>query len=74
MKRTAEGHFANHWLTIQPRLFGFLEAEVGKRDDNQRLFVRVAESVELGRIATKYGWCGNGRKPRTGLRCSSCPS
>ena len=52
-------HFASHWLTIQPSLFDFLEDEVGELDDNQRLFVRIAESVELGRIARKYGWCGN---------------
>ncbi len=60
-------HFASHWLTIQPSLFDFLEDEVGELDDNQRLFVRIAESVELGRIARKYGWCGNGRKPSSRL-------
>ncbi|MBQ9430176.1 MAG: hypothetical protein IJU44_01370 [Kiritimatiellae bacterium] len=47
--------FTEHWLTIQPYLFDFLEDEVGELDENQRLFVRMAESVELGRIATKYG-------------------
>ena len=40
---------------------------MGELDDNQRLFVRIAESVELGRIARKYGWCGNGRKPSSRL-------
>ena len=67
MRRTTEEHFASHWLTIQPSLFDFLEDEVGELDDNQRLFVRIAESVELGRIARKYGWCGNGRKPSSRL-------
>jgi len=46
-------HFASRCLTIQPSLFDFLEDEVGELDDNQRLFVRIAESVELGRIARK---------------------
>ena len=69
MRRTTEEHFASHWLTIQPSLFDFLEDEVGELDDNQRLFVRIAESVELGRIARarRYGWCGNGRKPSSRL-------
>ena len=67
MKQSTEEHFASHWLTIQPSLFDFLEDEVGELDDNQRLFVRIAESVELGRIARKYGWCGNGRKPSSRL-------
>ena len=67
MKRSTEEHFASHWLTIQPSLFDFLEDEVGELDDNQRLFVRIAESVELGRIARRYGWCGNGRKPSSRL-------
>ena len=40
---------------------------MGELDDNQRLFVRIAESVELGRISRKYGWCGNGRKPSSRL-------
>ena len=48
-------HFASHWLTIQPSLFDFLEDEVGELDDNQRLFVRIAESVELGRISRTFG-------------------
>ena len=63
MKRTADEHFVSHWLTIQPRLSDFLEDEVGELGDNQRHFIRIAESVELGRIARKYGSCGNGRKP-----------
>ena len=67
MKQTNGEHFASHWLTIQPSLFDFLEDEVGELDDNQRLFVRIAESVELGRIARRYGWCGNGRKPSSRL-------
>ena len=60
MKKTIEGHFASHWLTIQPSLFSLIENEVGELDENQWLFVRIAESVELGRIAAKFGWCGNG--------------
>jgi len=60
-------HFANHWLTIQPSLFGFLEDEVGELDENQKLFVRVAESIGLERIVAKYRWCGNGRKPSSRL-------
>jgi len=59
--------FAEHWLTIQPRLFDFLEDEVGELDEEQKLFVRVAESLELRRIAARYGWCGNGRKPSSRL-------
>lgn len=55
-------HFAWHWLTIQPSLFGFLEDEIGELDENQKLFVRVVESIGLERIAVKYHWCGNGRK------------
>ena len=51
MKRPTEEHFANNWLTIQPSLFDFFEDEVGEHNDNQRLFVRIVESVELGRIA-----------------------
>ena len=51
MKQMTEEHFASHWLTIQPSLFDFLEDEVGELDENLRLFVRIAESVELGRIA-----------------------
>ena len=42
----AKPRFAGHWLTIQPSLFDFLEDEVGELDDNQRLFVRIAEGVE----------------------------
>ena len=61
------GSFADHWLTIQPCLFDFLEDEVGELDEEQRLFVRVAESLELERIAARYGWCGNGRKPSSRL-------
>ncbi len=60
-------HFARHWLTIQPSLFSFIEDEIGELDENQRLFIRLAESVELGRIAAKYGWCGNGRRPSSRL-------
>ena len=60
-------HFASNWLTIQPSLFNFIEDEVGELDENQRLFVRLAESVELGRIAAKYGWRGNGRRPSSRL-------
>lgn len=71
MKETMENrsaeNFASHWLTIQPSLFNFIEDEVGELDENQRLFVRVAESVGLERIAAKYGWCGNGRKPSSRL-------
>ena len=55
--------FSSHWLTIQPSLFNFIEDEVGELDEEQRLFVRVAESLELRQIAARYGWCGNGRKP-----------
>ena len=55
-------HFAWHWMTIQPSLFGFLEDEIGELDENQKLFVRVVESLGLERIAAKYHWCGNGRK------------
>ena len=65
--KTDGEHFASHWLTIQPSLFNFIEDEVGELDENQRLFVRLAESVELGRIAAKYGWRGNGRKPSSRL-------
>lgn len=39
--------FSSHWLTIQPSLFNFIEDEVGELDEEQRLFVRVAESLEL---------------------------
>ena len=59
--------FSNHWLTIQPSLFNFLEDEVGEIDEEQKLFVRVAESLELRQIAARYGWCGNGRKPSSRL-------
>lgn len=59
--------FSSHWLTIQPSLFNFIEDEVGELDEEQQLFVRVAESLELSRIARKYGWCGNGRKPSSRL-------
>lgn len=65
--KTDGEHFASHWLTIQPSLFSFIEDEVGELDENQRLFVRIAESVELGRIAARYGWRGNGRKPSSRL-------
>lgn len=65
--KTDGEHFASHWLTIQPSLFNFIEDEVGELDENQSLFVRLAESVELGRIAAKYGWRGNGRKPSSRL-------
>ena len=41
MKRTTEEHFASHWLTIQPSLFGFLEDEVGELDDNHRLATMI---------------------------------
>lgn len=67
VERPVGEHFASHWLTIQPSLFNFIEDEVGELDENQRLFVRIAESVELVRIAAKYGWCGNGRKPSSRL-------
>ena len=60
-------HFSSHWLTIQPSLFNFLEDEVGELDEEQKLFVRVAESLELRQIAVRYGWCGNGRKPSSRL-------
>ena len=59
--------FSCHWLTIQPSLFNFIEDEVGELDEEQRLFVRVAESLELRQIAARYGWCGNGRKPSSRL-------
>ena len=64
---TGGGHFASHWLTIQPSLFSFIEDEIGELDENQRLFVRPAESAALGRISAKYGWCGNGRRPSSRL-------
>lgn len=71
MKNETENHaperFADHWLTIQPYLFNFIEDEVGELDENQKLFVHVAESIGLERIAKKYGWCGNGRKPSSRL-------
>ena len=67
MENRSVENFASHWLTIQPSLFNFIEDEVGELDENQRLFVRVAESVGLERIAAKYGWCGNGRKPSSRL-------
>ena len=59
--------FAEHWLTIQPRLFDFLEDEVGELDEEQKLFVRVAESLDLRQIEARHGWCGNGRKPSSRL-------
>ena len=59
--------FSSHWLTIQPSLFNFIEDEVGELDEEQRLFVRVAESLELRQIAARYGWCGNGRRPSSRL-------
>ena len=59
--------FSNHWLTIQPSLFNFIEDEIGELDEEQKLFVRVAESLELRQIAARYGWCGNGRKPSSRL-------
>ena len=55
-------HFASHWTTIQPSLFDFIEDEIGELDENQKLFIHVAESLGLERIALKYHWCGNGRK------------
>lgn len=71
MKNTTENNiqrrFADHWLTIQPYLFNFIEDEVGELDENQKLFVRVAESLELERVVMKYSWCGNGRKPSSRL-------
>ena len=56
---------------MQPSLFNFLEDEVGELDEEQKLFVRVAESLELRQIAARYGWCGNGKKPRAALPSSS---
>ena len=64
---TGNHSFAEHWLTIQPYLFDFLEDEVGELDEEQKLVVRVAESLELRQIAARYGWCGNGRKPSSRL-------
>ena len=34
--------FSNHWLTIQPSLFNFIEDEVGELDEEQKLFVSSA--------------------------------
>lgn len=48
---------------MQPYLFGFLEDEVGELDESLRLFVQAAESADIGIVAERYGWCGNGRKP-----------
>lgn len=59
--------FSSHWLTIRPSLFNFIEDEVGELDEEQRLFVRVAESLELRQVAARYGWCGNGRRPSSRL-------
>lgn len=42
-------HFAWHWLTIHPSLFGFLEYEIGELDESQGLFARVMESLGLER-------------------------
>lgn len=66
MNKTSE-RFSGHWLTIQPFLFNFLEDEVGELDEDQKSFVRIAESLELQQIATRYEWCGNGRKPSSRL-------
>ena len=52
---------------MQPSLFNFLEDEVGELDEEQKLLVRVAESLELRQIAARYGWCGNERKPSSRL-------
>ena len=46
-------HFAWHWLTIHPSLFGFLEYEIGELDESQGLFARVMESLGLERIAAE---------------------
>ena len=61
-KNCVHDHFASHWLTIQPSLFDFLEDEIGELDENQKLFIRIAESIDLKHITMKYRWCGNGRK------------
>ncbi len=51
MNKTSES-FSGHWLTIQPFLFNFLEDEVGELDEDQKSFVRVAESLGLQQITT----------------------
>lgn len=55
--------FADHWLTVRPYLFDFPGEEAGGLDEEMKLFVRVAETLDIGRVASVHPWGGNGRRP-----------
>ncbi len=50
----------DHRLTVQPILFDFLKEKVGRLDEKQRLFVRVAETLDIG-SGTSFHARGHGK-------------
>ena len=74
--------FSSYWPTIQPSLFNFTEDEMVELAEWQKLFVRVAESLDLRQIAARYllmkhvwNW-PEAKRTRFAFRaaCGPCPS
>src|SRR6266404_5653540 len=56
------------WLTIQGRLFPWLEEELGELSEKQRQLVSILELTKLERsIATSRGWPGRPEKDRCAI-------
>ena len=46
---------SEHWATVQPTLFPSLEDELGELGEDERLFVKVAEELDLDAIIGRKG-------------------
>jgi hypothetical protein len=55
------------WNSIQSNLFPWFEQELDPLTEKQRQFVSVMEIINPGPFMSRFGWLGNGRKPKSRL-------
>ena len=52
------------WVSIQQKLFPWLEEVLDPLTEKEKEFVRIAELAEVDKHIGPYRWVGNGRKPK----------
>ena len=52
------------WISIQQKLFPWLDEVLDPLTEKEKEFVRVAELAEVDKHIGPYRWIGNGRKPK----------
>jgi hypothetical protein len=63
-ERTKMNTLFSLWISIQQKLFPWLNEVLDPLTEKEKEFVRIAELAEVDKHIGPYRWVGNGRKPK----------